>query len=130
MSTAALRPLRRPRLWLWLWILALAAGLALCVLPLPAVAVPRGFDKIEHALGYFVLGAYATNLFARGRALAFALLGLLAFGAMIEGIQALVPWRSAELMDWLANAVGVALGGVLAFTPLATLLQRFDQRLP
>ena len=32
------------------------------------------------------------------------------YGALIELIQAFLPWRSAELGDALANAVGAALG--------------------
>jgi VanZ family protein len=130
MSDEALRDFRRPRLWLLIWIVALKFGLIVCLVPLPAIAVPSGFDKIEHALGYFVLAAYAVMLFDRGRPLAFAIAGLLAFGAMIEGLQALVPWRSAELMDWIANAIGVGLGALLVFTPLAATLQWVDRRLP
>jgi VanZ family protein len=129
-SDDALREFRRPRLWLLLWIIALKLGLIVCLLPLPAMAVPSGFDKIEHAVGYFLLAAYAVMLFARGRPLAFAILGLLAFGALVEGLQALVPWRSAELMDWIANSVGVASGALLALTPARAALQWLDHKLP
>jgi VanZ family protein len=129
-SDEALREFRRPRLWLLLWIIALKLGLIVCLLPLPAIAVPSGFDKIEHAVGYFLLAAYAVMLFARGRSLGFALLGLLAFGALVEALQALVPWRSAELMDWVANAIGVVLGAGLVFTPASAALQWVDRKLP
>ena len=40
-----------------------------------------------------------------------------AYGALIEGVQAFIPWRSAEGLDLLANAVGAALG-VLDYTKI------------
>jgi VanZ family protein len=129
-SQEALRDLRYPRAWLLLWIVALKLGLIVCLLPLPPLALPGGFDKVEHAVGYFLLAAYAGMLFVRGRPLTFALLGLLAFGGMIEGLQALVPWRSAEWMDWVSNALGVGLGALVAFSPFATMLQWVDRRMP
>lgn len=130
MSQEALRDLRYPRAWLLLWIVALKLGLIVCLLPLPPLAVPGGFDKIEHAAGYFLLAAYAAMLFVRGRPLTFALLGLLAFGGLIEGLQALVPWRSAEWMDWFANAVGVGFGALLMFTPAAGALGWIERAWP
>lgn len=130
MNLEGLREFSRPRLWLLIWIVALKLGLIVCLVPLPPIAVPSGFDKIEHAVGYFLLAAYAAMLFSRGRPLMVALIVLLAFGALVEGLQALVPWRSADLMDWFANAAGVGLGTLVAFTPASAALQWFDRRFP
>lgn len=128
MSGSALRDLRWARRWLLLWIVALKLTLIVCLLPLPAlVEVPRGFDKLEHALGYFLLSAYAAMLFRPGRPLFGAMLGLIALGALIEILQAALPWRSAEWMDLVANALGIGIGALVAATPLSRLLQTLER---
>ena len=129
MSAPRLRPLRRPRLWLSLGVLLLALTMLASLAPLPRLDLPLpGFhiDKLEHGLGYGVLAVYATMLFAPGRALAFAGLGLVGYGLLIEGLQTLVPWRYGDLHDAAANTLGVALGLLFAATPLARTLQWLD----
>lgn len=126
-----MRAFRYPRLWLRLWILMLALGLVVCLLPLPPVAVHvEHFDKFEHIAGHAVLAAFASMLFAGRRALLECGLGLVLFGTLIEALQALVPWRSADALDLLANAIGTLLGLALALTPLARALQWLDRQLP
>jgi VanZ family protein len=125
-----LREFRRPQRWLLLWIVALKLTLIVCLVPLPQVAeVPAGWDKLEHALGHAALAAYAMMLFAPGPARMVALAGLVAFGIGIEGLQALLPWRSADPLDVLANALGTGLGALVALTPAAAMLQAIDRRL-
>ena len=98
------------------WGLALAAVLALCLWPLPAPPVSVShLDKLEHALTFLVLAASGLRLWP-GHARA-VVLGLLAFGGLIELLQAFTPWRSAEALDWLADAAGVALAGWLLRQP-------------
>lgn len=126
-----LREFRYPRCWLGLWIAALVATVIVCLLPLPPVPLPvNHFDKLEHAVGYALLAAWAAMLFATRRGLIGSALGLLAFGIGIEGLQAMVSWRSASVGDLLANAVGTLLGAGAWFTPAAQWLQRFERRLP
>lgn len=126
-----LRAFRRPRLWLALWLAAIAAVVVLSLTPPPPMAVPRGFDKVEHLLAYAVLAAGAVWLFARRQAQAGAGIGLVLLGLVLELAQAaLTQTRQADLADALANASGVGLGLALTFTPLAGWLQRLDQRLP
>jgi VanZ family protein len=123
-----LKPLRRGPLWLGLWLGAIAAVVLACLLPgaeLPAIRVS---DKLEHALAFFALSAAAVQLFLRGRPLAIVALGLLALGGAIELAQALLTTsRHMEAADVLADAIGVAAGVALAWTPLRDVLLRIDR---
>lgn len=111
--------LRWSRAWMWLFALAQLAVLTLSLLPLaiepPAV---QHWDKGAHMLAYALLSGFAIALFRSTRGRWQALLWLLLLGALIEGLQGLLPWRSMEAADLLANATGVTLGGLLALTPL------------
>ena len=73
------------------------------------------WDKAQHASAFTVLGAWGLLVYPRrpwG-----VLLGLLAFGGAIELAQASTTWRFGDWQDWLADAVGLALGGALAWWP-------------
>lgn len=130
--TGLFRPSRRPLRWLLLWAAAIALVVTGSLLPagdLPAAPFP-GVDKLEHLVGHGALSAYAAMLFAPARARALAALGLLAFGIGIEAAQqALTATRQADAADVLANAAGIALGQLVAFTRLAGLLAALDARL-
>lgn len=98
----------------WFW---LAVGLSLVVLFAPGDAVPpapAGTDKVVH-VGVFLLLALTGVLsgFPRLR----LALGLLAYGALSEAVQA-VPTlgRGVSIGDWIADAVGVAAGLLLSAT--------------
>lgn len=130
-GSPALRTFRRPRLWLALWALAIATVVALSLTPPPPMAVPRGFDKLEHLLGYALLAAGAVLLFARRGAQLRAAAGLVALGGVLEIAQAaLTQARTADPADAVANALGVALGFALSYTRAAAWLERFDRRWP
>lgn len=82
------------------------------LVPQPPSAADTGWDKLNHVLAF--AGPMFAGLAARGRpsrtpvlALAAA---LLAWGGALELLQGLSPPRSPEWADWLADAVGVAVG--------------------
>ncbi|KFN49071.1 hypothetical protein [Arenimonas composti] len=126
-----LRPFHRPRLWLGIWIGGWVLCIALSLLPAPAMPVPVGNDKVGHFLAYFVLSAWATQIFASRRARWSAAGALLALGAGMEAGQwLLTSTRMAEPADLLANCVGILLGLVPATSAWsARLLLRLDARL-
>lgn len=125
-----LRGFARPRLWWRLWLGLLALTLVVCLLPLPSVPIPMShFDKFEHGLGYAALSAYAAMLFASGRGVALAAIGLAVYGGVIELLQAAVPWRGLDPLDAAFNALGAALGAMVWFTPAAGALHWVDRRL-
>jgi len=96
----------------WAFWLCMACVLALCLMP-PAQHLPStGWDKANHALAFAVLAVLGLAAY-RTRA-ARMLLGLLAFGALIELLQSLTGYRAAEWLDLVADGAGVAAGWQLA----------------
>lgn len=122
------RPLPWRRLWWSVWFSGLAGLLTLSLLPLPGPppAVPH-WDKLLHTLAYALLMGWAVPLFTAARGWTLAALGLLGWGVMIEGLQGLLPWRSIEMADVLANALGVLLGSLLGFTPWRRIVQTLER---
>jgi VanZ family protein len=109
------------------WLLPVLWGAAILVatsIPggsLPNIEPFRGVDKLVHVAMYGILGwllARAALLVPRRpQAVARALAVALAFGAVDEIHQQIVPGRSADVADWLADATGAALG--VTFTVMA-----------
>ena len=91
-------------------VLYLCAGglLLLAVLPLSA-AVGAGSDKLNHFLAFLVLAIALRGAFPTLRAIGAA--GLcVAYGALIEIVQAFLTYRSAEWGDLAADTAGAVLG--------------------
>ena len=88
----------------------------------PGGFAPLGFkaeDKIIHFFEFFILGWLLSRGFQFGRTdlisnklvLLVILIGAF-YGASDEFHQYLVPGRSAEVLDWLADAVGATAGAL------------------
>jgi len=93
------------------WFCALAV-LVLSLMPTAVQLPSTGWDKSNHLLGFAVLAALGCLAWPNRAARVLA--GLLAYGALIEGLQALTPYRFAEWGDLLADALGLLLGWALA----------------
>ena len=117
------KPLRRLPMWLALWFAGIAAVVVVCLMPgqdLPRLPLS---DKLEHAFAFALLAASAVQLFVRGRALAVVATGLLALGVAIELAQAaFTTTRAMESADVVADAIGIAVGMLVAWTPLRDVL--------
>lgn len=77
----------------------------------PAPPVPSGTDLWLHVAAYGILALLLRYAAAPLGPLRSALLaaGLaMAYGLLLEGAQAMLTYRTAEVRDLLANAVGVA----------------------
>ena len=105
----------RERCWRVGFWLAVVAGIVLALWPQPASQEPwfEGADKVEHALSFALLLLIGLRAGYRN-ALALAI-GLLALGGAIELAQSFTVTRSAEWFDWLADALGITLGWVVAW---------------
>ncbi|MCY7315874.1 MAG: VanZ family protein [Rubrivivax sp.] len=115
-----MRPLRDPR---FQRLCRLALGLLMAVVswlafrPADAPDLVLHADKLRHLAAFGALAAVAALGWPPGRWQQAAIaLGLLAYGLAIELIQSQLPTRSASAADWLADAVGVGCGLLLART--------------
>jgi VanZ family protein len=90
------------------------------------IAVPAGFDKVEHFGTYLFLAVWFTGMVRRGRywvvVAALLLLGL----ALEIGQDLMHRGRTADPDDMAANTAGVALGIVVAWLATGGWTQKVD----
>ena len=72
-------------------------------------------DKVAHIGEYLVFAwllvqAVRASRMPEREYLLWAWMYATSYGLLIELIQAMIPWRSAELWDAVANAIGAAIG--------------------
>lgn len=94
----------------------MSAVTVLMLVPRPPSALDTGWDKLNHVIAFAAptfTGMAALVRPTRGRMYALWT-GLLAWGAALEWLQGWLPPRSADPMDWLADAVGVVLGATVS----------------
>ena len=95
--------------------------MVLSLVPLD-VDLRAGRDKIAHFVAYGSMSFWFAMLF-RGRARQLAIaIAFAAMGVGIEFLQGLTDYRTFDVADMVANAVGAALGWGLAQTPLRNAL--------
>ena len=112
------------RLWRALLALLLVAITYLALVPNPPQGVNTGWDKSNHALAFGSLAfASVWALWPQPRQWWLLTVALLAYGGGIEIAQTLLPPRSGEWLDLLADSVGISLG-LLAAWPLTAIAAR------
>ncbi len=92
-----------------LFMMLLVVGLVVSLMPMDGVVdLANNKDKLAHAFGFFayawLLDLSTLRSFWRWK---FPL--LLGYGALIEVLQALTPWRAFSGWDFLADTTGVLL---------------------
>ena len=101
----------------WRWQIA---GFLLLVLVMIAALVPklpfhelatqfRISDKVMHIVAFTFLAAWFSGQYEKRSYWRIAL-GLIAFGILIELVQSTVSYRTAEWMDLIGDAAGIAIG--------------------
>ena len=100
------------RPWRVLLAVALLAILVLSLMPPSSNLPTTGWDKSNHMLGFGTLGLLGARGWP-GRTV-IVLAALLAYGGLIEVLQSLTPYRSAEWADLLADGVGLGIGLLVA----------------
>lgn len=91
-----------------LFIGLVLAGLATALMPLHGIDLSDGKDKVVHAL-VFMGFAFMLDIATQRSFWLWKLPLLLFYGAGIEILQALTPWRSFSIADFTADAIGVLL---------------------
>jgi VanZ family protein len=120
-------PLRFQRLWHAVGFLLVALVIYLSLTPeLPALARAPG-DKVGHVLAYATLMLWFAQLHSRVRARIALALAFVALGVGLEFAQRLTDYRSFDMQDMFADALGVALGWIGA-PPRSAHLLRFVER--
>lgn len=79
-----------------------------------SASVFNWWDKAQHALGFSLLSG--LGLMAYPILVWRVVTGLLAYGIAIEIMQEASGWRHGDFADFLADAVGVMLGSLVAWT--------------
>ncbi len=98
-----------PTLWLW---------------PLPRKILQA--DEWLHLLTFLFLAVWFAGQYSR-RSYWRVVVGLTAFGVLIELIQRMISYRSAEWMDLAADVGGIGIGIVIALAGLGGWSLRFEQ---
>ncbi len=105
------------RIWLLLGWGMVAAIVVLSLIPVE-VDLGEGRDKLAHLVAYGGLSVWFGMIFdGRGRQLGIAV-AFAAMGVALEFLQGLTDYRTFEVADMIANAVGAGLGWCLVQTPL------------
>lgn len=115
------------------------AGLLLLCLSLVAALMPAFWpldhdqrrwlldtDKWLHAIGFALLAIWFSGQYSRAKYWQLGC-GLVVFGALIEILQRMVSYRTAELMDLAADAGGIVVGLLIARMGLAEWSLRLEQ---
>jgi len=113
-----LLPLRYPRSWLTAGLLLLVIGLVAALTSVPAAVTLTVNDKLIHLLGFVGLMVWFGGIF-QPRLGPMLVVGLSAYGLLIELLQSLTVTRQAEGLDLLADVVGVLLGWLLSAAGLS-----------
>jgi hypothetical protein len=110
------------KLWLVVGIAIIALLWYLSLMPAPPnIDVPDG-DKYGHLLAYGGTMWWWAQLWRTWRKRFRLAASLALMGVVIEFVQGATGWRTFDVMDMLANSVGVLAGWGVAMTPLGKLL--------
>lgn len=86
-------------------------------------------DKLEHLLAYAVLSLWLNQLYASVWSRARVVAALIGLGVGLEFVQGWTGYRMFDVLDMLANSIGVLTGWLLALTPLGGLFAYIERRL-
>jgi VanZ family protein len=121
---------RLHRIWLVLGWCFVALTIYLSLTPTPPDVTLAAGDKPAHLLGYTALMLWFAQLHSTLVFKARVALTLVGLGIALEILQGLGGVRHAEVLDALANALGVGAGLLLSLTPLGGVLRRLGGNMP
>jgi len=92
----------------WVFAASLVGVMISALAPPQMVVSPMGWDKLDHATTFAMLTIVGLSAYSGRKAQ--VLLGLLGYGVLIELLQSFTDYRSAEVLDVVADAVGILIG--------------------
>jgi VanZ family protein len=122
--------LKYHRLWVAVcWsLVVLVVYLSLTPHP-PELLTFDNSDKLEHVLAYATLSFWFCHIYVTAWSRAVVIVALAALGVGLEYVQGWMGYRTFDVLDMLADSVGVLLGWLLVLTPLGRLLAYFESRM-
>ena len=103
-----------PTLWIGAFCSVALAVLVLSLMPTVPHMPSTGWDKANHLLAFAVLAWLGSQAYPLRTSS--VLLGLLAYGALIEVFQSFTTYRFADWHDFLADGLGLLLGWLITLT--------------
>ncbi len=116
--------LRLRKIWLSIGYALLSMTAVLSLIPGPDIG---GGDKLVHFVTYALLSGWFSLIVKYSRTLWAVLLGLIAFGLLMEYLQGFTSYRRQDIDDAIANSAGVMVGIAIHFSPLRGMLVKFDK---
>ncbi len=97
-------------------VFVVGAGLVTVLSLVPASALPPlgMWDKLQHAVAYALLAVAGCTGFSSTRGRRWVLIALAVYGGSIELIQSALSAREGSIADWIANAIGIGFGYIVA----------------
>jgi VanZ family protein len=81
---------------------------------------------LGHVIAYFWLMIWFAQLYRSIAARLWLAIGFLSMGVALEYLQGTMGYRHFDYMDMLRNFSGLALGFLLALTPLQNAMRTFE----
>jgi hypothetical protein len=126
----AMEHLRREKLWVAIGLGFVALVIYLSVAPDPVRAPTVEGFKTGHIVAYAWCMLYFAQIWRGLQARLLIALLLFVLGVSLEFVQDALPWhRDFSWGDMIDDAIGVAIGFALSFTPLGNALRVFEARL-
>jgi VanZ family protein len=119
--------LRARQLWLFVGWTMVVSVIYLSVAPVAMDTGVEQGDKFLHGLAYGALMLWFANLYERTTQRWMLAVAFVALGIALEFVQGWTGYRSFEIADMLADAVGVAVGWVLAPPRLPNCLRGIER---
>lgn len=123
--------LRFLRLWQVVGVLLIGLVIYLSLTPYPIDGIPvENGDKYDHLLAYATLMFWFAQIHEQSRVRLCLALALIGMGVGLEFLQRLTGFRTFEIGDMTASAIGVCVGWIASPPRLPHLLRHLEARWP
>ena len=118
---------RARQLWLIVGWLLILLVIVVSLVPVPVEVPVEGGDKFGHMAAYAALMLWFANVYELPVRRGVLAVGFVALGIALEFAQGWTGYRTFELADMVADALGVAVGWALAPPRLPNFLRGIEK---